>query len=58
MRWLLNFLATVLILIALLLPFVGIGFADGPMSTTQKLLASGVLLIIALLLVLVGRRKA
>jgi hypothetical protein len=51
-------IAILLGLLALLLPFVGIGFADGPMSTPQKLLASGVLLLIALLIVLVRRKPA
>ena len=53
-----RFIAIPIALIALLLPFVGIGFADGPMTTTQKLLASGVLLVISLLLVLVGRKPS
>jgi uncharacterized membrane protein YqaE (UPF0057 family) len=51
-------MATVLALIALLLPFVGVGFSDGPMSSQAKLLGSGVLLIVALLLVLISRKRS
>lgn len=52
-----RFIAAFVALIALLLPFVGIGFSDGPMSTPQKLLASGVLVVIALLLTIATRRR-
>lgn len=51
-------IAVLLALVAVLLPFVGIGFSDGPMTTPQKLMGSGVLLVIALLLVLAGRKPS
>lgn len=51
-------LSALLVVIALLLPFVGVGLADGPMPMPQKLLASGVLVIIALLVALLGKRSA
>jgi hypothetical protein len=58
MRFVVISLAALLTLIALLLPFVGVGFSDGALSTSQKLLGSGVLIVIALLLVLVTRKRA
>lgn len=57
MHWVGKAIGVVLLLVAVLLPFVGVGVGDRGFSAVDKLVASAVLIVIALLVLILSRKR-
>lgn len=58
MHWIGKIIATLILLMATALPFIGIGVGDRGFTPLDKMIAAAVLIVIALLLLILSRKRS